>query len=74
MPTLTPSPLFKYYPAKETLREPLHVTTEQVIIPTATNATDIGAARFSFFNPAIGRYEESVAGPYRLNYAQVAAP
>ena len=74
MPAPAASPLFKYYPAKETLREPLRVTTEQVIIPNATNATEIASVRFSFFNPATGHYEESVAGPFRLTLSREATP
>ncbi len=73
MPAPPPSPLFKTYSAKERLREPLRVQTEQVFIPTATNATEIAAARFCFFNPATERYEESVAGPFRLTFTEVSA-
>jgi len=63
----TPS-LFKTYPQKEVLREPLRIQTEQVFIPSCTNATELAAARFCFFNPATGRYEESVAGPFKITY------
>lgn len=66
--------LFKTYPAKETLREPLHVTTEQVLIPATTNATRIAAVSFSFFNPASERYETTSAGPFRLTFLQNEAP
>ncbi len=68
MPTPPDSPLFKVYPAKERVREPLRIQTEQVFIPSSTNAAEIAAARFCFFNPATGRYEESVAGPFRLTF------
>jgi len=74
VPALAASPLFKSYPAKETAREPLRVATEQVLIPTSTNATEVAALRFSFFNPSTERYEESVAGPFRLTFTQEAAP
>jgi hypothetical protein len=70
MPAPLPSPLFKSYPAKELLREPLRVQTEQVFIPAGTNATEIAAARFSYFNPASERYEETTAGPFRLTFAE----
>ncbi len=73
MPAPPPSPLFKTYPAKERLREPLRIQTEQVFIPTATNATEIAATRFCFFNPATERYEESVAGPFRLTFTSLSA-
>jgi hypothetical protein len=69
------SPLFKTYPAKELLREPARLKTEQVFIPQSTNAAEIAAARFCFFNPATEAYEESVAGPFRLTFsAAPAAP
>ena len=75
MPVPAPSPLFKTYPAKERLREPLRIQTEQVLIPTATNALEIAATRFCFFNPSTERYEESVAGPFRLTFtAKAVAP
>jgi hypothetical protein len=72
MPVPPASPLFKSYPPKELLREAAHLKSEQVFIPQSTNATEIAAARFSFFNPATERYEESVAGPFRLTFG--AAP
>lgn len=67
------SPHFKTYPAKERLREPLHLRSEQAFIPQSTNATEIAAARFSYFNPASGRYEEATAGPFRLAFSDSAA-
>jgi len=73
MPAPPASPLFKAYPAKERVREPLRVQTEQVVIPQSTNATEIAAVRFSFFNPATGAYEESVAGPFRLTFSEAPA-
>ncbi len=72
MPSPPASPLFKTYPAKERLREPLRLQTDQVFIPKATNATEIAATRFCFFNPATERYEESVAGPFRLTFSAAA--
>jgi hypothetical protein len=72
-----PSPsadrLFKTYPPKERLREPLHLQTEQVFIPQSTNATEIAGVRFCFFNPAKACYEESVAGPFKLTFSDQAA-
>jgi hypothetical protein len=50
------------------LREATRLKTEQVFIPQNTNATEIAALRFCFFNPATGAYEESVAGPFRLTF------
>jgi hypothetical protein len=69
MPPLPASPLFKTYPPKELLREAAHLKTEQVFIPQNTNATEIAAVRFTFFNPATEKYEESVAGPFRLTFS-----
>ncbi len=60
--------LFKTYPAKERLREPLRIRTEQVFIPLATNAAAIPPARFSFFNPETAAYEECAAGPFPLSF------
>lgn len=74
IPTPSASPLFKYYPAKETLREALRVTTQQVVIPASTNATELAAIRFSYFNPSVERYEESVAGPFALTFTSEATP
>ncbi|MDD4017131.1 MAG: SH3 domain-containing protein [Kiritimatiellae bacterium] len=68
VPAPPDSSLFKTYPQKEVLREPLRIQTEQVFIPSCTNATELAAARFCFFNPATGRYEESVAGPFKITY------
>jgi len=69
MPAPADSPLFKSYPVKELVREPLRVQTEQIFIPQSTNAVQIAAARFSFFNPSTDRYEESVAGPFNLIFS-----
>jgi hypothetical protein len=73
MPAPPPSPLFKAYPAKELLRQPAHLKTEQVLIPQSTDALEIAAACFTFFNPATGRYEESAAGPFRLTFINAPA-
>ncbi len=72
-PAPPPDPRFKTYPVKERVREPLHLQTEQVLIPQTTNATEIAAARFCFFNPEQERYEESVAGPFKLTFSETAA-
>lgn len=69
IPAHDSGPLFKVYPQKEVLREPLRVRAEQVLIPQSTNAVELAALRFSFFNPASARYEESVAGPFRISFA-----
>jgi len=68
LPAPAASPLFKTYPRKELVHEPLRLKAEQVFIPQDTNATEIAAMRFCFFNPATERYEESVAGPFHLTF------
>ncbi|MDD4102705.1 MAG: SH3 domain-containing protein [Kiritimatiellae bacterium] len=68
MPQPPASPHFKSYPVKETSRSDMRVTTEQSLIPQSTNATEIAAVSFNFFNPGSGRYEESTAGPFRLTF------
>ncbi len=67
-PTPPASELFKIYPAKTVVHEPLRRTTEQVWIPMSTNATEIGKVTFSYFNPQSGRYETVQAGPFRLTF------
>ncbi len=73
MPQPPISPLFKSYPTKETSRSDMRVTSEQVIIPQSTNAIEVAAATFNFFNPSSGLYEESVAGPFHLTF-EASAP
>lgn len=73
LPTPLASQLFKTYPAKELLREPLSRKTEQVLIPQTTNATEIAALRFCFFNPATERYEDTVSGPFPLTFHSTTA-
>ena len=57
---------FKIYPAKEKTREMFTLKAEQAFIPQTTNAVEIGAIRFCFFNPATRKYEETVAGPFNV--------
>lgn len=73
MPAPAVDPRFKRYPVKELLREDAHLRTEQIFIPQTTHATEIGAVRFAYFNPASGQYEESVAGPFRLTLRDASA-
>jgi len=68
LPAIADSTLFKTYPPKELAREALTVKAEQVIIPQSTNAAEIAALRFNFFNPATEHYDESVTGPFRLQF------
>ena len=55
LPAPPATPLFKTYPVKELLREPARLKTEQVLIPQSTNAAEIAALRFRYFNPATER-------------------
>ena len=64
---------FKVYPAKETAREMSSLHAEQVYIPQSTNAVEIGAIRFCYFNPVTRRYEEVTAGPFRITFMEAAA-
>lgn len=73
MPAPAASPLFKSYPARATVSEPLRRVTEQAWIPNATNAAEIGAVRFPFFNPKTEKFEEAVAGPFRLTFSAASA-
>jgi len=63
---------FKIYPPKETVREMSLLQSEQVFIPQSTNAVEIGAIHFCYFNPATSRYEEAAAGPFRITFAAAA--
>lgn len=73
VPRPAASPHFKVYPAKEVLGGPLRKKTEQVWIPADTNATEIGAVSFAFFNPKTERYELRTAGPFRLTFTDASA-
>ena len=59
---------FKVYPVKEKTRKVSVLQSEQVFIPQSTNALEIGAIRFSYFNPVTRNYEEAVAGPFRITF------
>ncbi len=68
MPQPPASPLFKSYPVKETSRSDMRVTAEQALIPQSTNATEVAAVAFNYFNPDSGSYDQTVAGPFRLTF------
>ncbi len=69
LPTPVGSELFKSYPPKEELRTVTQIKSTQVWSPLATNATEIAAVTFQFFNPETEAYEESVAGPFKLVFS-----
>lgn len=62
------TPTFKTYPARESRREATRVVSEQVWIPLSTNAQEIAAVAFNYFNPFTERYERSEAGPFTLRF------
>jgi len=59
---------FKSYPPKETLRQESRITAEQIFIPLSTNAVELGAARFAYFNPQSERYEECASPAFKLEF------
>jgi hypothetical protein len=62
-------PNFRSYPPQELQRtEQGELSVRQVVVPLNTNAVSVGAARLPYFDPVAGRYRESVAGPYRLEF------
>jgi len=68
MPSPAVSKEFKSYPPKETLRQDNRITTEQIFIPVSTNAVELAAAQFSYFNPEKERYEECASPTFRLEF------
>ncbi len=68
MPTPDLSESFKSYPPKETLRQADRITSEQLFIPLSTNAFELGAAHFSYFNPQSERYEECRSPVFKLQF------
>jgi hypothetical protein len=59
---------FKSYPTKEILRQSNRITTEQIFIPVSTNATELAAAHFSYFNPKTESYEECSSPRFKLEF------
>lgn len=67
-----PGGAFKTYPPQETVRDAarIRLTVRQVVIPLTTNATQIGAARFAYFDPDAGGYRTVTAGPFALTFGK----
>ena len=59
---------FKIYPLKEMTREMALLRAEQIVIPESTNATEIGAISFSYFNPETRTFEVAKAGPFKIRF------
>ena len=68
MPAPPISDKFKRYPVKESLRQKNRVTSEQIFIPLSTNAVEIGATHFTYFNPQTERYEECGSPVFNLEF------
>lgn len=75
-PAMAPVPKnaagFKIYPLKELTREMALLRTEQIFIPQATNAVEIGEVRFSYFNPTTRTFEVAKAGPFKIKFVEKA--
>jgi hypothetical protein len=60
-------PLFRIYPPQEMQRdEGGRLIVKQVFVPLTTNAAQIAAVRFPYFDPAAGVYRVASAGPFHL--------
>jgi hypothetical protein len=73
-PAMAPVPRnatgFKIYPLKELTREMALLRTEQIFIPLATNAVEIGEVCFSYFNPETRTFEVAKAGPFKIRFVE----
>jgi hypothetical protein len=76
-PAIAPLPQgttgFKIYPLKEVAREMSLLRTEQIFIPQSTNAVEIGAITFSYFNPETRSFEVAKAGPFKIRFTEKSA-
>jgi hypothetical protein len=76
-PAMAPVPRraagFKIYPLKELTREMALLRTEQIFIPQATNAVEIGEISFSYFNPETRTFEVTKAGPFKIRFTEKSA-
>ena len=70
MPKLEPS-LFKTYPPTINREDgSARIVISQSVIPLSTNAVEIGSARLSFFDAAIGAYTNAMTAPVRLVFRE----
>ena len=67
LPALDPA-RFKVYPPTETRAGPARLTLSQAIIPQSTQAVEVAAARFTFFDTAREQYRTITAGPFALAF------
>jgi hypothetical protein len=70
MPSLDPA-LFKVYPPVVKREEGgARLTITQSVIPLSSNAVEIGAASFAFFDAARGAYTNALTAPVRLVFRE----
>lgn len=68
-PRISPGRHFKVYDPKLVLDKPSgEKAFEQIVIPQSTNAVEISAISFSFFNPRAGSYKTITSGPFPLTF------
>jgi hypothetical protein len=66
-PALGNVPGFKTYAPERVSGEPGNAAVfEQIVIPLATNAVNLPAISFSFFDPSAGTYETLTQGPFTI--------
>lgn len=64
-----PAGLFKAYPPREErLAAEARLTVSQVVIPLSTQAVQVAAAHFPYFEPVQGVYRTATAGPFALAF------
>ena len=68
-PLLAIDPTFKTYPAKPSKNSPAGARTfEQIVIPSATNATTVGPVTFIYFDTRSEEYRTLSQGPFPVTF------
>jgi hypothetical protein len=70
-PRLSPGGAFRVYEPRPLPAQPAETPElrfEQTLVPQTTNATEVPALSFTYFDPAAGAYRTSAAGPFRLQF------
>jgi len=67
-PVLSPGRNFKVYDMKERPREPGARVFEQIIVPQNSNAVEMAAVSFCYFDTDARRYKTITRGPFRLRF------
>lgn len=66
---MPPHPLFKAYPAKPVPSpNPREKLFEQILIPQATNATELPGPSFTYFDPQVHAYRSVTQSPFRVTF------